>query len=59
MGDMQQIARNLFADLRELESEGVKIILTHRFPDDGAWGGDQRPAEPGRAAEVAPNFRES
>ena len=35
LGDMHRIARNLFADLRELESEGVKIILTHRFPAEG------------------------
>ncbi|MGD0174997.1 MAG: L-threonylcarbamoyladenylate synthase [Anaerolineales bacterium] len=35
MEDLRQIARNLFADLRELEAEGVDIILTHHFPTEG------------------------
>jgi L-threonylcarbamoyladenylate synthase len=35
MGDLRQIARNLFADLRELEAEGVDIILAHHFPTEG------------------------
>jgi len=35
MEDLPEIARNLFADLRELEAEGVDPILTHRFPSAG------------------------
>jgi L-threonylcarbamoyladenylate synthase len=35
MDDLREIARNLFADLRELESESVDTILTHRFPTEG------------------------
>ncbi len=33
--DLRQIARNLFAELRELENEGVDAILTHRFSSAG------------------------
>ena len=35
LDDLREIARNLFADLRELESEAVDPILTHHFPAEG------------------------
>ncbi len=35
LGDPRQIARRLFAGLRELETEGAKIILAHRLPPAG------------------------
>jgi L-threonylcarbamoyladenylate synthase len=35
MDDLRQIARNLFADLRELETEAVDTILAHSFPAEG------------------------
>ena len=34
-GDLRQISRSLFAFLRELETEGVDIILAHRLPPEG------------------------
>lgn len=35
LGDLRQISRRLFAGLRELETEGVGIILAHRLPPGG------------------------
>jgi len=35
IGDLRMISRRLFACLRELESEGVDIILAHRMPGEG------------------------
>lgn len=35
MDDLRRIARRLFAGLRELEEEGVEVILAHRLPPDG------------------------
>jgi len=35
MDDLRQIARNLFAGLRELEAAGVDPILAHRLPAGG------------------------
>jgi L-threonylcarbamoyladenylate synthase len=35
LGDPRRISRRLFAGLRELEAEGVTIILTHHLPAGG------------------------
>jgi L-threonylcarbamoyladenylate synthase len=35
LDDMRQISRRLFAGLRELETEGVEVILAHRLPSEG------------------------
>ncbi|MBN2085334.1 MAG: threonylcarbamoyl-AMP synthase [Anaerolineales bacterium] len=35
IGDLRGISRRLFACLRELEAEGVDIILAHRLPGEG------------------------
>jgi L-threonylcarbamoyladenylate synthase len=35
MEDLRQVARNLFAGLRELETEGADTILAHRLPAEG------------------------
>ncbi len=35
IGDLRGISRRLFACLRDLETEGVDVILAHRFPNEG------------------------
>jgi L-threonylcarbamoyladenylate synthase len=35
LDDLRAISRRLFAGLRELETEGVDMILTHRMPPEG------------------------
>jgi L-threonylcarbamoyladenylate synthase len=35
LGDLDQIARNLFASLRDLDAQGVDVILARAFPQVG------------------------
>jgi L-threonylcarbamoyladenylate synthase len=35
LADLKQIARNLFAGLRDLDAQGVEIILARAYPPTG------------------------